>query len=78
VQKAANPKRVMTMQHACPAPSQILIADHQKPARLTGEAIPAEATVLENHDEVRIPEEEVVVVVVVVVEEVPCPGFETG
>jgi hypothetical protein len=79
VQKAANLRRVMTMQHACLARSQIPTADPQKPARLIGEAIPAEVTVLENHDEVRIPEAEAVAVaVVVVVEEAPCPGFETA
>lgn len=77
VEQAVNPKRVMTMQHACLVPSRIPTADPRRPVRRIGEATQVAVTVLENQnendDEVPIPEE----VVVVAVEEVLCPGFET-
>jgi hypothetical protein len=78
VEQAVNPKRVMTMQHACLVPSRIPTADPRRPARRIGEATQVAVTVLENRnendDEVPIPEEEVVVAVE---EALWCPGFET-
>jgi hypothetical protein len=78
VEQAVNPKRVMTMQHACLVPSRIPTADPRRPARRIGEATQVAVTVLENQnendDEIPIPEEEVVAAAV---EEVLCPGFET-
>jgi len=76
VETAAVPKRVMIMQHACPALSQILTtADLQKPARRIGEAIQVAVTVLENQNDEEVP---IQVVAAVAVAEVPCPGFETA